>query len=378
MENNKKELKKYVILILIAIVLYWCINNMATLGSVLSKIIEIIFPFILGGALAFVLNIPMTFFENKLSKTKKKGKKKNPKFIRTISLVLAVLVIGFILFLIINLVLPELIDIIGLLIKNIPYYAEEISKFIQDNTENVQEIESFISNINFDTESIKNELMNLVSSVLSSSISIVVGVVEIISNFIISVIFAIYLSMGKDKLKEQCIKLIYAYLKKEKADKVIEICKVANKTFRSFFTVQCLEATILGCLCIIGMLILKIPYAVPIGVLIGVTALIPVVGAFIGIIIGAILILSVEPIKVITFVIFILILQQIEGNVIYPRVVGSSVGLPGIWVLVAVTIGGSLFGIIGMLLGVPTMSVIYIIIKSDVSKRLNFRDVQTF
>ena len=208
MENNKKELKKYVILILIAIVLYWCINNMATLGSVLSKIIEIIFPFILGGALAFVLNIPMTFFENKLSKTKKKGKKKNPKFIRTISLVLAVLVIGFILFLIINLVLPELIDIIGLLIKNIPYYAEEISKFIQDNTENVQEIESFISNINFDTESIKNELMNLVSSVLSSSISIVVGVVEIISNFIISVIFAIYLLMGNDKLKEQCIKLI--------------------------------------------------------------------------------------------------------------------------------------------------------------------------
>lgn len=373
MENNKNDLKKYFSIILFAIIAYWSINNLSVLGGILSKLIEIIFPFILGATLAFVINIPMTFFERKLSKTKKKGKKekkKNPKFIRIISLILAVIVIAFILFLIINLVVPELIDIIQLLISNIPYYAEEISKFIENNTEHVQEINSIISNSNFDTDSIKKELMDFISGLLSSSISVVVSVIGIITNFIISIIFAIYLLIGKEKLQEQCIRLLKAYINDEKLEKILEIGRVANKTFKNFFTVQCLEATILGSLCIIGMLILKIPYAMPIGVLIGVTALIPVVGAFIGIIIGAILILSVEPLKVITFIIFVLILQQVEGNVIYPRVVGNSVGLPGMWVLVAVTVGGSLFGIVGMLLGVPTASVIYTIIKSDVSKRL--------
>ena len=154
------------------------------------------------------------------------------------------------------------------------------------------------------------------------------------------------------------------------ADKIIDIGRVAKSTFESFLTVQCLEATILGTLCIIGMWILKIPYAVPIGVLIGVTALIPIVGAFIGVIIGSVLIVSIAPIKVITFVLFVLILQQIEGNLIYPRVVGSSVGLPGMWVLFAVSVGGSLGGIIGMLLGVPVATIIYTLLKNDVDKRL--------
>ena len=227
-----------------------------------------------------------------------------------------------------------------------------------------------MTNINFDQESIKNELMIFISGLLSSSISVVIGVVGVIVNLVIAIVFSIYILTGKEKLQMQCIKFLKAYLKETTATKIIETAKTANKIFKSFFTVQCLEATILGSLCIIGMLLLKIPYAIPIGVLIGVTALIPVVGAFIGIIVGAILIVSVEPIKVITFVIFVLILQQIEGNVIYPKVVGGSVGLPGMWVLLAVTIGGSLFGFAGMLLGVPFISVIYTIIKNDVDKRL--------
>ena len=272
---------------------------------------------------------------------------------------------------IVNLIVPELIDIIRLLVSNIPYYAEEINKFINNNTENIQEIDSLISGFDFDTDSIKNELMEIISGVLSSSISLVVGIIGVITNLIIAIIFAIYILTGKEKLKNQVLRIIKAYCKEEMANKIIEVGRIANKTFKNFFTIQALEATILGSLCIIGMLILKIPYAVPIGVLVGVTALIPVVGAFIGIIIGAILILSVEPIKVITFIIFVLILQQVEGNVIYPRVVGGSVGLPGMWVLVAVTVGGSLFGILGMLLGVPVFSVIYTMIKKDTEKRLN-------
>lgn len=164
---------------------------------------------------------------------------------------------------------------------------------------------------------------------------------------------------------------MHAYLSEEKVEKIINIGDLTNKTFRSFFTVQCLEATILGVLCILGMLVLRVPYAVPIGILIGVTALIPVVGAFIGITIGAILIVAVQPYKVITFVIFVIILQQIEGNLIYPKVVGGKVGLPGILVFIAVAIGGSLYGIVGMLVSVPITSVIYTIVKKDVTMRLD-------
>lgn len=373
MESEKKDLRNLLKVIIIAIIIYWGINNFGIIGTVFGKIIEIIFPFILGGALAFILNIPMTFFENKLSKIKNKKRKSliNKNLIRFISLILAIIVITFILYLIINLIVPELIDIIKLLVSNIPYYAEEINKFINSNTENIQEIDSLISGMNFDTDSIKNELMEILSSVLSSSVSLVMGVVGLITNLIIAIIFAIYILTSKEKLKNQVLRIIKAYCKKEKAIKIIEVGRITNKTFKNFLTVQALEATILGSLCIVGMLILKIPYAVPIGVLVGVTALIPVVGAFIGIIIGAILILSAEPIKVITFIIFVLILQQVEGNVIYPRVVGGSVGLPGMWVLVAVTVGGSLFGILGMLLGVPVFSVIYSMIKKDTEKRLN-------
>lgn len=372
MENKKDNLKRIFIFCVILIIIYWGINNINLIGNIINKIISIIFPFILGGALAFILNIPMTFFEKKLLNIKRKKKVffKNKKVVRIVSLIFAIIVISFILYLIINLIVPELIDIVKLLIQNIPYYAEELNKIIQNNTENIQEIDNIISNMNFDTESIKNELMQIVTGVLNSSISIVVGVIGFITNLIIAIIFAIYILTGKEKLKSQISRLVQAYFDKEKTNKIFEIGNIANKTFKNFFTVQCLEATILGSLCIIGMLILNIPYAAPIGVLIGVTALIPVVGAFIGIIIGAILILSVEPIKVITFIIFVLILQQFEGNVIYPRVVGNSVGLPGMWVLMAVTVGGSLFGIIGMLLGVPVFSVIYTILKNSTEKRL--------
>jgi len=370
---DKKNSKKMFLLVFLAIITYWGVNNLSIIGNCINKIVEIVFPFILGGGLAFILNIPMSFFEKKLEKLKYKKKSliRNKKLLRTISLIFAIIVITIVVFIIVNLIVPELIDVIEILISNIPYYAEEISKFLENNTEHIKDINTLIEGTNFDTNSIKNELTGIISGLLSSSISIVIGVIGVVINLIISIIFAIYILTSKEKLQSQFIRILKAYLNKEQVEKILEIGRTSNKIFKNFFTVQCLEATILGSLCIIGMLILKIPYAVPIGILIGVTALIPVVGAFIGIIIGAVLIVSVNPIKVITFVVFVLILQQFEGNVIYPKVVGGSVGLPGMWVLVAVTIGGSLFGIVGMLLGVPVFSVVYTIFKNDVDKRLN-------
>lgn len=376
MEKSKKDLKKWIILILIALIGYWIINNLSTVGNIFSNLFSIIFPFVLGGCLAFILNIPMSFFERKLSKVKSKNKNKKEKKgkgLRILSIILSILVIVLILVLIINLIVPELINIGKMLIDNIPYYIDEITKFIEKNNQNAIDLDSFIQEQNIDIEAMKSQVISEIADLLNSSISIISSIVSGIASFFIAIIFAIYILMDKEKLQEQAKKMLYAYLSKERADKLMNIGKIANNTFRNFFTVQCLEATILGTLCMLGMLILRIPYAVPIGVLVGVTALIPVVGAFIGCIIGVILIVAVDPIKAITFVIFFLILQQVEGNLIYPRVVGSSIGLPGMWVLVAVTVGGDLGGILGMLLGVPVASIIYILLRKDVNDKLEIK-----
>ncbi len=372
MKEEKKEFKKWIILILVAVIAFWAINNLSTLGNILGKIVSIIFPFILGGSLAFILNIPMTFFERKLiniSKSSKKKKIRKRKLLRIFAIIFAFAVIILILSLIINLIVPELISVITMLINNVPFYVEEITKFAQNHIEDTQQINSLLEQINI--EEIKNQILGIIPNVLTSSISIVGGIVSGIVDFVIALIFSIYILMDKEKLKKQATRIIYAYFNRKRADKIINFGKTTSTIFKRFFTVQCLEATILGLLCLLGMLILRIPYAISISVLIGVTALIPVVGAFIGIIVGVILIIAVEPIKALVFIIFVLILQQIEGNIIYPRVVGSSVGLPGMWVLFAVTVGGSLAGIIGMLIGVPIATVIYTFLNEDVVEKLS-------
>lgn len=357
MEKKSTDLKKYLILIVFTLVGLWVINNLAIIGNIIKSFLNIIFPFILGGCLAYLLNIPMSFFEIKCKKVK------NKKLLRIISLSFAIVVILTIIMLVITLIVPRLIDIVKLLIDNIPYYSEQIGNFISG-------LEIDLPQYNIDIYALKDQIMNQIPNILTTSISVITNTVSAISNFIIAIIFAIYILIDKEKLQRQFNKIMKAYIGKRMRAKLINIGRVASKVFRKFFTVQCLEATILGSLCIIGMLILKIPYAISIGVLIGVTALIPIVGAFIGVIIGAILIVSVAPIKVITFIVYVLILQQIEGNLIYPRVVGSSVGLSGMWVLAAVTVGGSIGGILGMLIGVPIATTVYTLLRKDVNKKL--------
>lgn len=377
MDNEKQEMRKWIKIISFALIGYLIVQNVEIVGNILSKIITIISPFVIGAALAFIFNLPMAFFENKLSKFKtKKGKKLNKSFIRAISLILSFLVIGLIITLIINLILPEIINIIKLLIDNLPYYGAEIKNFATNITVDFPDVNKVIKSIDINNKELQEQVKNMVTNLLSGSVSFVGSFVGSIINTIVSIVFCIYILTSKDKLKEQAKKILYAYMTKENAEKTLELGRISRNIFRRFISGQCLEAIILGTLSILGMLILQIPYAVPIGVLIGVTALIPIVGAFIGIIIGAVLILSVEPMKVITFIIYILILQQIEGNLIYPKVVGNSVGLPGIWVLVAVAIGGDLFGVIGMLLGVPTASVLYALFKNNVYKKLKEKNIK--
>ena len=374
MEQDKKDIKKWFKIISFALIGLLIVNNFSVVTGFVAKFFDIISPFVVGAALAFILNIPMKFFESKFSKiTFKKGKKLNKNLIRIISLLLAIIVIGFIITLIVNLILPEIINIIKLLVENSPKYMNEIKDFALDITTNMPDIRDSIKNININNENMQEQIKTIATNVLTFSVSFAGNVVGSIVDAIVSLVFAIYILTGKDKLKEQSKRIVYAYFDKTKAEGILEFGRTARRIFKNFITGQCLEACILGSLSIVGMFILDIPYAVPIGVLIGVTALIPIVGAFIGISVGAVLILSVEPVKVLTFLVFILILQQIEGNLIYPKVVGDSVGLPGIWVLVAVAVGGDLFGLVGMLLGLPVASVIYTLIKDNVNKRLDHK-----
>lgn len=374
MEQDKKDIKKWFKIISFALIGLLIVNNFSVVTGFVTKFFDIISPFVVGAALAFILNIPMKFFESKFSKiTFKKGKKLNKNLIRIISLLLAIIVIGFIITLIVNLILPEIINIIKLLVENSPKYMNEIKNFALDITTNMPDIRDSIKNININNENMQEQIKTIATNVLTFSVSFAGNVIGSIVDAIVSLVFAIYILTGKDKLKEQSKRIVYAYFDKTKAEGILEFGRTARRIFKNFITGQCLEACILGSLSIVGMFILDIPYAVPIGVLIGVTALIPIVGAFIGISVGAVLILSVEPVKVLTFLVFILILQQIEGNLIYPKVVGDSVGLPGIWVLVAVAVGGDLFGLVGMLLGLPVASVIYTLIKDNVNKRLDHK-----
>ena len=372
MNTEKEETKKWIKIILFALVGLLIVLNFNSALGFIGKFMDIISPFVVGAALAFILNIPMIAFETKLLKFKtKSGKKLNKGLVRIVSLLLAIFVIGFIITLIVNLILPEIINIAKLLVENFPKYATEIKNFAIDVTTNIPEVREAIENIDIAKLGSGEQVKNIATNVITTSISFASNLIGSIFNTVVSLVFAIYILTSKDKLKAQSKKILYAYFENEKAEKIIEFGRTSRRIFKNFITGQCLEATLLGILSIIGMLVLRIPYAVPIGVLIGVTALIPIVGAFIGIIVGAILILSVEPLKVMTFLIFILILQQIEGNLIYPKVVGDSVGLPGIWVLVAVAVGGDLFGLIGMLLGLPIASILYTVVKDNVNLRLS-------
>lgn len=364
MELDKQKLKQISKIVLSAVVLYCVLQNLNSVFKIINEAFSILFPFILGAIIAFILNLPMGFYERILFKPKKvKGKIVQSKFKRPVSAILSIVTITIILTIIISLVIPELINTVKLLIENIPSYIDATEDFFTGLADEYPYLSDLAQNIKIDEEKLQNNLINLTGNVMTFSINTVKGLFSSIIKVFISLVFAIYILANKNNLKTQAKKLAYAYLQKEKADKLLKISNLSEKTFKSFISGQVIEASILGLLCAIGMTIFKIPYAVTIGVLIAFTALIPIVGAFVGGFIGALLIVTVAPTKAIIFIIFLIILQQLEGNLIYPKVVGKSIGLPGMWVLLAITVGGSLLGVLGMLVAVPTMAVIYTLLK---------------
>ena len=289
---------------------------------------------------------------------------------------LSIVTIIAVITIILILIIPQFVEVVRNLIKNIPGHLESLKNYGIELTEKIPEINNYIQNIHIDTNALREGIMNISKNVLGITINQISGVFSGIVNFFIAVIFAVYVLANKEDLKVQAKRFIYARFSKEKADFITKVCRLSRNSFRNFLTGQAKEAVILGVLCALGMFILGIPYAGPIGALTALTAFIPIVGAFIGGFIGAVLIVAVDPIKAIIFIVFIIVLQQIEGNLIYPHIVGKNIGLPSILVLVAITVGGSLFGIIGMIVGLPIVSIIYAITMENTNEKLQEKGLE--
>lgn len=371
LEKNKKTIMQ---LIVFAVAVIFAFVNIEWLYNTFLYIVKIFMPFIIGAVIAFVLNVLLNLIENKLLKNAFEKKNKGlKKYKRAISLSLSFIGIILLLSLLLFLVVPELKNSVAIFVQNLPEYISNLSDTLANfgvDEERILEITNGLNELKVTgLDFIKNNSKLL----LTNSLNIASSLITTITNFVLGTVFAIYILAQKEKLIDQAQKVMKAYLKKDKVEKLNKVFTLSNRVCSNFISGQCMEALIIGMLCFVGMLILRIPYATTISVLIGFTALIPVFGAFIGTIIGSFLILMVSPIKAVIFVVFILILQQFEGNLIYPRVVGKSVGLPGIWVMVAVTVGASIAGIVGMLVSVPLCSIIYSILATNVNLRLSKR-----
>lgn len=359
----------------VALVIFVLVNFDSIIGTI-EYVISLLSPFILGAILAFVLNVLVNFIEKRIFGKIRPGKVWN-KIRRPLSITLGMVLVVFIVVFIMNLLIPQLKNSVLLFTDSLPEYKEDIidimERFDMEDT-TIDKVSDYLDNF---SKVITDYIKINSKDVISMTTEVATSIVAIVSKGVISIVFAIYILAQKETLNRQVKKLMNAYLKPKVIDKMNRIGCMANKTFSNFVTGQCLEALIFGGLCFLGMIIFRLPYASTVSVLVGFTALIPVFGAFIGTALGFFLIFMVSPVKAVIFVIFILILQQIENNLIYPRVVGKSVGLPGMWVLLAVTVGASVGGILGMLIATPLCSLLYSLATEVVNERIRKNRIAT-
>lgn len=369
MNENKLNYRKILEIVILSIICYWGLNHYEMIFKSLSKLISVIMPFILGFIIAFILNVLMIRVEKVLNKFFSINKFKIIKRITSISL--SILILLGVLLLVVKLVIPEISNAIKLIAVSLPDVFETLEKWSKGDSGISLQLKSFFDSV--DVQALTSEFGEYAkigfTGVLGSTVDILSMFVSSIFNIIVGFVFAIYILMSKETLKRQTRKLLSACVPPKITNKIIEIATISRTTFTNFIIGQTIEAIILGSLCALGMKIFGFPYAPMVGTLVGITAFIPIIGAFIGGGIGAFMIMTVDPMQALLFIIYLIILQQIEGDLIYPRVVGSSVGLPSIWVLFAVTVGGGLWGIVGVLFSVPTLSVIYLLLKEYVNNK---------
>lgn len=363
-QKSQKAAKWVVGVVSACILVYLGLRHIGMIAEAVGWLANLLKPLLLGGILALILNVPMSMIETRLLKKLRRGK-------RPLAILLALILLVGIFVGVAFLVIPELLGAITLIVQIARDGLERLANLDHTGALAQTPLAELFNNIDWLGLSaqletwLKDQSMDLASHAMEAVGSVVSGIVT----SVIALTFAIYILAGKERLKRQASRLLRVWLTERVSGVVIHVSSVCAGTFKLFIAGQATEAIILGTLCMVGMAILRLPYAPMIGALVGVTALIPVVGAFVGTIVGAIMILTVDPFKAVVFVIYLLILQQVEGNVIYPRVVGSKINLPAIWVLAAVTIGGNLAGPFGMLLGVPAASAAYALIKEATALR---------
>lgn len=373
LEVNKKFLSRIFWGICGCIVLYWLLHDTDRVNAVKNTLSNVFSPFVIGAVLAFILNVPMRFLENVPFK-----KVKNVILRRTLAVVLTFIFLLLVLTLVIWLLVPQLINTLNSLVPALVDFASRVEILLRDwLSENPAVLEWLNANTDFETVNwsslVKDALSGfgtVASSVLGGAVSAIGSIFSGAFNAVISLVFCIYCLFQKETLARQGRKFLYAYFKENVADGVIGILRLTNSTFSNFLSGQCIEVCILGSLFAIAMAIFRMPYIPLISVVIAVTAFIPIVGAWAGCILGAFLIFVQDPMLAVWFVVMFLVIQQIENNMIYPRVVGTSVGLSGMWVLVAVAVGGELMGVVGMFLMIPITSVLYTLFKDFVNNRL--------
>ncbi len=382
MNLDKENVRKIRGIILFTGVVVLALIKFDLLWETLVLIWEILQPFVVGGMMAFVANLPMTFFEKKVLGKLGKKRKHAPaegyvsSLRRGFSILLAYLVVVLLITLVSAAVIPQLIATVAVIAEKAPAFFQNALLQIQRLLENNPKLLAYINEFDLQKldwnsimDSVVNFLKNGMGNMLSSTFTVASGIVSGTVNGFIALVFSVYILAQKEKLGEQFKRVLRAYTSQRINDGVLHVCTLLYRNFSNFIIGQCTEAVILGLMFIVSMTIFRFDYAVMIGVLIAFTALIPIVGAFVGCFVGAFVMLVDDPVKAIWFVVLFIVLQQIEGNLIYPHVVGNSVGLPSIWVLAAVTIGGSLMGIFGMLVFIPLLSTVYMLLRENVNRR---------
>ena len=377
MQIDKKTVRNIFMIAVGAIAFYWVLHETDQFKNLWTGLVNVLSPFVLGAAIAFIVNVPMRAVERQLAFIRKDGLR------RTISIILTFIVIILVITGVILLLVPQISDTVQSLIPQLTDFflrlENKIVLFLENNPELLQWVSSTTGLQSFDWSGLIQKavsmLKNSVSLIATGAFSAVGGVTSAIVDIVIGLVFSLYCLARKEILARQGRRILYAFLPERFCDESIRVMRLTNSTFSNFISGQCLEALILGCLFAVAMAIFKLPFIPLISVLIAITALVPIVGAFVGCILGAFFILVNDPFQALVFVAMFLVLQQIEGNLIYPKVVGTSIGLPGMWVLVAVTVGGDLMGIAGMLVMIPISSVLYTLLREFTIKRVEERQI---
>lgn len=381
MQLDKDTIRKLQGLIVFTLLILVGLLRFGVVLGAIRFLLHILFPFFLGSAIAFVLSVPMNRIQRRLFAGAQPGSKA-AKAAAPLSLILTLLLVGALLTIVVAVVLPELGTTIATLGKTlpqeIPILLKRVEALFADHPQLILYLEEAEASLNW--EDILQQLLQFfrvgANTMLDSTISVATGIVSGVGTAVIAFVFSCYILLQQQTLKLQMRKLCFAYLKKSYAEQFLRICALTYRTFSNFLTGQCLEAVILGTMFFLVMTVLRFPFALLVGVLIAFTALIPIFGAFIGCAVGAFLILTINPHQALLFIILFLVLQQIEGNLIYPKVVGSSIGLPAIWVLVAVSLGGSLCGVVGMLVFIPIVSVLYTLLRENMYQKLEEKNIK--